>query len=190
MKHIIFSLLTLLLCSQFVPATIIHVPNEQPTIQEGINVSNNGDTVLVADGMYSGTGNFNLDFGGRAISVMSANGPETCMIMCGANGRGAYFHSGETSAAILKGFAIVTGSSVNGGGLNITNSSPTIERCIITNNISPNSYGGGIYISNGSPSILLCTIAANSSKYGGAIYSIGSSPVINSCIVVNNSASG
>jgi len=33
-------------------ATIIHVPGDYPTIQEGLNVANPGDTVLVAPGIY------------------------------------------------------------------------------------------------------------------------------------------
>jgi len=43
----------------------IHVPADYPTIQEAINTSVNGDTVLVAPGTYVE----NIDFVGKAIIV-------------------------------------------------------------------------------------------------------------------------
>lgn len=170
--------------------TTLLVPSEFATIQAGINAASAGDTVLIASGTYLGTGNIDLDFGGRAIVVTSENGPKNCIIDCQAVGRGAYFHTGETNAAVLSGITIKNGSSTYGGGIHISGASPTIERCIISYNASANSYGGGIYISSSDPQILQCTIASNYSKYGGAIYSTNSNPNINSCIIAFNSASG
>ena len=75
-------------------------------IQEGIDAAVDGDTVLVQDGTYAGAGNKDLDYGGKAITVRSANGPETCVIDCENDGRGVYFDGGETAASILEGVTI------------------------------------------------------------------------------------
>lgn len=46
---------------------MIHIPADYPTIQQGINVAFNGDTVLVEPGTY----NENINFGGKNITVAS-----------------------------------------------------------------------------------------------------------------------
>ena len=49
-------------------------------IQEGIDAAVDGDTVLVLDGTYSGTGNRDIGFLGKAITVRSENGPAGCLV--------------------------------------------------------------------------------------------------------------
>jgi hypothetical protein len=84
------------------------------TIQEGIDAAQDGDEVVVCDGVYTGEGNKNLDFAGKAITVRSASGPENCIIDCENDGRGFYFHSGETSEAVVDGFSITKGRQAGG----------------------------------------------------------------------------
>ena len=47
------------------------------TIQEAIDAAVDGDAVLVAPGTYTGDGNRDIDFKGKAITVRSENGPRT-----------------------------------------------------------------------------------------------------------------
>jgi len=57
-------------------------PADFNNIQAAISDANDGDTVLVKDGRYTGTGNRDIDFRGKAITVRSENGPENCIIDC------------------------------------------------------------------------------------------------------------
>jgi hypothetical protein len=177
--------------------TKIHVPSDYSTIQAGIDAAVNGDTVLVADGIYKGEGNKNLDFNGKAITVMSESGPENTIIDCEGNGRGFIFQSGEGQDSVVSGFMITNGKAMEGGGIRIHDSSPTISKCIIKNcqTYYPGDYyGGGIYCSAWSapdtiyPIIENSIIANNKSgRYGGGIYFHGANATIINCTIVNNS---
>ncbi len=67
MKNLVIVLVLLLtLLTAPVSALTIHVPADSATIQGGINGANNGDTVLVASGVYAE----HIDFLGKAINVI------------------------------------------------------------------------------------------------------------------------
>jgi hypothetical protein len=185
---------SLILFSANVFGAVINVPTSAyPTIQAGINAANTEDTVLVANGTYTGAGNKNLDFGGKAITVISENGPNNCIIDCEGNGRGFWFYSGEGSNSILSGFTITNGNALDipgGGGILCNESSPTIINCKIVNNSSTVWGGGGVscFGSSSSPIITNCIISENSSTIGGGIFSYFNSPTISNCIIRKNSA--
>ena len=77
-----FSILLSVLIYNHGLSAVINVPADYPNIQQGIDASSNGDTVLVADGIYSGNGNRDITFGGKQIVLKSANGPENTIVDC------------------------------------------------------------------------------------------------------------
>ncbi|HPQ40376.1 MAG TPA: hypothetical protein PLV45_08380, partial [bacterium] len=119
------------------------VPSQYDTIQAAIQAAQTGDSVIIADGIYSGTGNYNLDFDGKAITVRSENGPLNCIIDINQDfARGFIFNSGETTDSVLRGVTIQNGSFAfsNGGAINCIGASPVITECIFTANFA--MFGG------------------------------------------------
>jgi len=95
-----------------------------------------GDTVLVADGTHKGINNRDLDFNGKDITVKSEFGPEACFIDCGGTTedphRGFFFHSGESSEAVVEGFTIMNGETWPGAAIYCeVDSNPTIRGNLI-----------------------------------------------------------
>ena len=73
------------------------VPGGYSNIQAAINAAVSGvDDVVVDDGTWSGTGNYDIDTLGKAIEVRSANGSDNCIIDCNYLGRGFICQTDET----------------------------------------------------------------------------------------------
>jgi hypothetical protein len=169
------------------------VPLHFPTIQAAINASFDGDTIVVLDGSYSGTGNRDIDFKGRAITLKSANGPENCIIDCEGSSqyphRGFYFHNGEGSQSIVDGFTVTRGYTVSyGGGIYCNNCSPTIRNCII--NLNRATSGGGMYNNQSNPILTNCTFSGNRSAEGAGMTNVYSEPILINCTFSQNSGVG
>ena len=172
-------------------AANIRVPENHPTIQEAIDASADRSTIIVADGIYTGKGNKNISFRGKAITVRSENGPENCIIDCEDNGRGFIFTEHEENDSVLDGFTLINGNSTGyGGGIYVDSSSPTIINCDVINCSTTSIYGGGIYCRNSNAKIVRCFISENFSERdgGGISCSHGRSVTIDGCTVINNTA--
>ena len=192
-------------------------PADFNNIQAAMDDSNDGDIVLVAPGTYTGEGNRDIDFMGKAITVKSEYGPESCIIKCGGSypggdrlnpiepeyHRGFYFHSNEDANSIVQGFTVTEGymGPYSGGAFLCTESSPAIRDCIIVGNSA--TIGGGICASFSDIRVENCVIkeniasfypwdwfygSADSGAAGGICVSSGNALLMN-CLVVGNAAS-
>jgi hypothetical protein len=155
-------------------ASTIRVPQDQPTIQAGINAASNGDTVLVAPGTYFE----NIDFVGKAITVISSGGPSLTVIDGGNVESVVTFDSYETPNSVLAGFTLQNGNasiyhSLTGGGIYVDCGSPTIAKNVIRQNQADTGAGIGVLCFSSGPVITDNKIIANGNSIGsigGGIY--------------------
>ncbi len=198
-------------------AATLNVPSQYATIQAAVNAAANGDTVLIADGTYSGDGNRDIDFGGKNLTVTSVSGAASTIIDCGGsatadhsgNHRGFYLHSGETSA-VISGLTIENGyedgytAGEDGGGIDTVRAGVTIQNCTLEGNTVSSGSGGGISLKNEADgevdTVSNCTITHNSAYYfGGGVYSYNEgggntipnvTTLVTGCTITGNTADG
>jgi hypothetical protein len=85
-----------------------------PNIQAAIDAAVDGDIIELSDGTFTGDGNRDLNYLGKAITIRSQGGnPENCIIDCEGSEtdphRGFSFVTSEGNDSILKGIAMKNG---------------------------------------------------------------------------------
>jgi hypothetical protein len=192
MRHCI-SLLSLLLSLPIAPSATIYLINPDgtgdfPTIQAAIDAATSGDIIELADGVFSGDGNRDIDYQGKPITVRSQSGdPGSCIIDCRQTGRGFYFHSHERGRSILEGLTITNGVGEGGGIYCRYNTSPALRNLILLRNSG--DFGGGLACQAYScPTLTDVIFAENSSWAGGGLACYSAAPVLTRVTFEGNTA--
>ncbi len=167
---------------------------DAPTIQAAIDSATHGDTVLIADGTYTGEGNFDLSYRGKLLVLTSQNGPEKTIIDCQASEaspkRGFLFDQGEDSRAILQNLTITGGFTAHGAGVFCDwYCTPQVLNCVITENFAQGA-GGGVLVQRSTPYFENCVLSGNRANVGGGFYlNVYANITIQNCTIVSNVAS-
>ncbi|MBN1974763.1 MAG: C10 family peptidase [Sedimentisphaerales bacterium] len=205
----------------YVPSSIYYVDNDAPddpahdntnisdsnedgspehpfdSISEAIDAAYHGDMIIILPGIYTGNGNRDIDFKGKAITVRSENPnePNLVIINCGADTnephRAFVFQNYEIPKSVLSGITITGGYHEYGGAIYLTDCAmPAITNCVFVSNKA--GTGGAIYSNNSSPVISNCEFSENQADAGGAIYNYsgdsGSKPSVTSCNFSGNTS--
>ncbi|MBI3195553.1 MAG: T9SS type A sorting domain-containing protein [Ignavibacteriae bacterium] len=208
-----YMLFCLMLIQTITSSNILRVPASYTTIQSAILAASNGDTVLVDNGLYAE----NINYRGRNVLVASryifTHNPFDIMNTVIFGGSPLHedtascvlFISGEDSTAVLEGFTLTGGLGTNwmdehgagiyveGGGILIQYSSPTIKNNRIINNetirvfpLGKSAGGAGIRVGDSKPHILNNYIASNKGMYGGGIVLNYSGGIVKNNVIANN----
>ncbi len=170
----------------------VNIPKDYQKIQAGIDAAVNGDSVIVAPGVY----NELVDFKGKAITLKSSDGAERTIIDgFGFNDSVVKCVNGETLDTILEGFTITGGgvgrffpNNMVGGGMFNYQSSPTIINCIFKDNLmsDSSSAGGGMFNANSSPTIMNSLFIRNVATHSGAMQNFESNIHLINCVFSHN----
>ena len=192
MKSIFVLLIFLIGLSSDIHPSIINIPEDAKTIQGGIDLAQESDTLFVHPGIY----HENINFKGKAIFVTSLyslldddkyisetiiNGKEKCCVVT--------FENEEGRSSCLIGFTIQNGyDDWSGGGIYCEYASPTLKHLIIKNNEA--GGGGGVFcIDNSTPYLQNVLITNNKAEKGGGLMAMSNSqPVLVNVTIVDNEA--
>lgn len=146
------------------------------TIQAAVDLTKDGDQVIVTNGTYALASEISVD---TAITIQSVNGPESTAVDGQALVRG--FNLSNTGC-ILSGLTITNGySSKYGGAIYCSGSAPVIINCTLTGNTA--SRGGANYRGT----LTDCMLSGNTAEvYGGGSYS----STLIGCVLMGNTSAG
>lgn len=187
----LFIVLILLFLPIFSFSITINVPADYSTIQNAIDVSTDGDEIIVSQGNY----NEMINFKGKNIILRSTDPTDTntvalTVIDANTSGTVVTFEGTELSTCTLSGFTIRNGNAEYGAGINC-GFYPKVAYATIQNNVIMNNtasmYGGGIYSCRG---LIQNNIIKDCYSVGGGAIASSQATIQSNEIFGNSSSSG
>jgi hypothetical protein len=165
--------------------SVKNVPGDYPTIQAAINAANIGDTVKIAAGTYNEdltlTSGVCLEGAGIDQTIISKSGASgitgnnvSYVIIknltvknsgcapgvCGGGGNGGGIELSQANNITIQSCRLTGNVAVDGGGMAVSQSSVTMDHCLIDHNTAGN-VGAGMVMDPGSTAALANVTVAN-----------------------------
>ncbi len=163
------------------------------TIQEAVDAAQEGDTILVGSGVYTGEGNRDITLSGKNITIdgLEFRSPlvEPVVIDCEGAGRAFDFGPGVGPATVITDFTFLNGAAAGaeGGIMRCDHAGPTIYDCEFYGGAA--GSGGAIAaIGDPAPDVSRCIFGYNTADLGGAVAITSGSARIDSSSFYGNSA--
>ncbi|MFO7608297.1 MAG: hypothetical protein R6X35_03740, partial [Candidatus Krumholzibacteriia bacterium] len=175
------------------------------TIAQAMAAAASGDTIALQDGVFTGPGNRDVDFLGKAVLVRSlSDDPDRCIIDCegspAAPHRAFLLQSQEDTTSVVRGVTIRGGWVADSGGAVLTlgqDSSVLLINCVLTGNhaeLAGGAVSGGEWHESGwyrsRVALRGCLLTGNTAGLGGGAVHLSyyTSPAFDDCRFVGNSA--
>ncbi len=160
------------LCPAVPPPNTLLVPCQYKTIQKAVDAAQNGQTILVDKGVYSGRGNQAISIVLKTITLRCKGKPGECILDAGG---GSQIMKLISNSSIIEGFAFVNGrvNNASGGAVELNNTAVTFNQCFFDNNVADGSAqtGGAIYVVTGGTNVISNSLITNNrADYGGAVH--------------------
>jgi hypothetical protein len=170
--------------------TTHRVPADYPTIQEAIDAALPADTVLIAPGTYTGTGNRGLILREKQLVIRSEAGPAVTIIDSQADpwnpARGISLIQ-VPRGTVLDGLTIRGGWHYpSGGGIWVGRGSLTVQNCIFTHNWA--NGGSAVFVVDASAVFINCKFVDHDapSSMGETVEIAQSNAELRGCEFVHN----
>ncbi|PWU19001.1 MAG: hypothetical protein C5B50_07590 [Verrucomicrobia bacterium] len=153
------------------------------SIQDAVDVTTDGDSVLVAPGDYGVTNQITVT---NAIFLQSTGGAsQTFLTGYGGLGQGTWCLGISNALAVANGFCFRPADADPGAPGGAVLVGGTIQNCTFTNFFSARNFGGAILVSGGTLSNVIVAYYRGISPDGVAVYCSGSGLVTDSQILAN-----
>ena len=157
---------------------------DHATIQQGIDLAEEGATLVVCAGSYAG----DLVLSGKPLTVLGAAGAEATEIVGSGEGPVWRITGVGEPGLVIEGLTIRGGQSTDGGGgIHAEDSVLEVRRSRLTGN--QGALGGGLMASGCELSLVDSELDTNSATYyGGGAFLIDSEGEVDGCLVQGNEA--